>query len=198
MATKTYTCPKCGNQLTVDDQALEAMGNSMICNECQSVLKADGDFLYIPTVDNSFEPVEVDDTPPPFTPDNIIDQSRHPLYDAAVEYIATCNAITLPMLMSYFSISEEDATKLMTELEQNGVVAPFTGGPRKILIPHNEMLTNTTGRTYETDQMQKTIMERTRQAQENGEMPKVRTCSCSLPMLLLTLLLAYLLYHLLT
>ena len=202
MAIKKYTCPKCGTELEYDEEALKAMGNSVVCSECQSVLKADGDFLYIPTDDNSFEPVDADaDTPPPFTADNIVDdadrQEYDPLYDAAVEYIATCNAVSLPMLMSYFHITQEEATALMAKLEANGVVGPFTGGPRKILIPHSDALTNNMGRTYETDQMQKTLMERMRQAQESGEMPKVRSCSCSLPGLLLFFLIAFLLYQLL-
>lgn len=206
MAIKKYTCPKCGTELEYDEEALKAMGHSVVCPECQSVLKADGDFLYIPTEDLKFEPVDPDaDTPPPFTADHIVDTADHgkadsepsdPLYEAALEYIASCNAISLPMLMNYFHISEEEAAALMAKLEANGVVAPFTGGPRKILIPHNESLTNNMGRTYETDQMQKTLMERMRQAQANGEMPKVRSCSCSLPGLLLFLLIAFLLYQL--
>ena len=152
MAIKKYTCPKCGTELEYDEEALKAMGHSVVCPECQSVLKADGNFLYIPTEDLKFEPVDPDaDTPPPFTADHIVDTADHgkadnepsdPLYEAALEYIASCNAISLPMLMNYFHISEEEAAALMAKLEANGVVAPFTGGPRKILIPHNESLTN--------------------------------------------------------
>ena len=129
MAIKKFTCPKCGNEISVEEQALAAMGNSVICPECQSVLQADGDFLYVPTAEQSFEPVDQPDgeLPPPFSKENIIDDDEKPtLYDNAVEYISTCDAITVPMLMHYFGIDEKEATELMRELEQRGVVAPFT------------------------------------------------------------------------
>lgn len=199
MATKTYICPKCGHEITIEEEALAAMGQSVICPECQSVLKADGDFLYVPTTDQPFEPVDTPDTPPPFSQENIIGSgggaslADPTLYDKALEYIATCNAITVPMLMHYFSIDEKEATELMDELESNGVVAPFTGGPREILIPHNRGLPFGTKRTYEADQMQKKLLEK----MQNGEMPKVRSCTCSLPALLLLLLIGYLIYTLL-
>lgn len=198
MAIKKYTCPICGNEISVDDQALTAMGNSIVCSGCQSVLKADGDFLYVPTEAQSFELVDTnDDTPPPFTQENIIDDDKPALYDAAVEFIATCNAITAQRLKSYFGIDDEEATKLMNELEKRGVVGPFTGGPRKILIPHSSALPTGMNRTYETDQIQKNLLEKMRQAQENGEMPKVRSCTCSLPSLLFLILLGYLIYTIL-
>lgn len=197
MAIKKYTCPKCGHEITIEEEALAAMGHSVICPECQSVLKADGDFLYVPTNDQPFEPV---DTPPPFSQENIIGGvNEHPsladpsLYDKALEYISTCNAISVPMLMHYFSIDEKEATNLMDELESHGVVAPFTGGPREILIPHNTGLPFGVKRTYEQDQMQKKLLEK----MQNGEMPKVRSCTCSLPALLLLLLIGFLIYTLL-
>lgn len=198
MAIKKYICPKCGNEISVDEQALTAMGNSIVCASCQSVLKADGDFLYIPTEEQSFELVDTnDDTPPPFSQENIIDDDKPALYDAAVEYIATCNAISVPMLMRYFQIDDQEASQLMNELEQRGVVGPFTGGPRKILISHSEGLPSGMNRTYETDLIQKNLLEKMRQAQKNGEMPKVRSCTCSLPSLLFLILLGYLIYTLL-
>ncbi|MDO4511705.1 MAG: DNA translocase FtsK [Bacteroidales bacterium] len=199
MANKTYTCPICGDEITIDEEALAAMGHSIVCSGCQSVLRADGDFLYVPTEEESFELVDSDaDTPPPFSAENIIDDDDQPaLYDHAVEYIATCNAISVPMLMHYFGIDEQEASELMRELEQRGVVGPFTGGPRQILIPHNEGLPTGGRRTFEVDQMQKQLLERMRQAQENGEMPKVRSCTCSLPGLLMLILLGYLIYTLL-
>lgn len=197
MAIKKYTCPKCDHEITIEEEALAAMGHSVICPECQSVLKADGDFLYVPTNDQPFEPV---DTPPPFSQENIIGETNeHPsladpsLYDKALEYIGTCNAISVPMLMHYFSIDEKEATNLMDELESHGVVAPFTGGPREILIPHNTGLPLGVKRTYEQDQMQKKLLEK----MQNGEMPKVRSCTCSLPALLLLLLIGFLIYTLL-
>lgn len=200
MAIKKFTCPKCGNEISVEEQALAAMGNSVICPECQSVLQADGDFLYVPTAEQSFEPVDQPDgeLPPPFSEENIIDDDeKPPLYDNAVEYISTCDAITVPMLMHYFGIDEKEATELMRELEQRGVVAPFTGGPREILIPHSSDLPRGAKRTFETDQMQKKLLERMRQAQANGELPKMRSCTCSIPSLLLFIFIAYLLYTLL-
>ena len=48
MATKTYLCPKCGNHIELDDQALKAMGDSVVCANCQSVLKIEGDYAYVP------------------------------------------------------------------------------------------------------------------------------------------------------
>ena len=45
MAIKKYTCPKCGTELEYDEEALKAMGHSVVCPECQSVLKADGDLV---------------------------------------------------------------------------------------------------------------------------------------------------------
>ncbi len=204
MAIKKYTCPKCGHEISIDEQALAAMGNSIVCPECQSVLKADGDFLYIPTENQTFESIEPADgeTPPPFSKENIIDaDGEHTeastLYDKAVEYLSTCNAISIPMLMHYFSIDEKEATELMRELEQRGVVGPFTGGPREILIPHSTGLPSGVKRTFETDQLLKKQLERLRQAQQNGEMPKMRSCTCSLPMLMLLILLGYLIYTLL-
>ncbi len=202
MAIKKYTCPKCGHEISIDVQALTAMGNSIVCPECQSVLKADGDFLYIPTENQTFEPVEPaaeGETPPPFSKENIIgeDSASATLYDKAVEYISTCNAISIPMLMRYFSIEEKEATELMRELEQRGVVGPFTGGPREILIPHNTGLPSGVKRTFETDQLLKKQLERLRQAQQNGDMPKMRSCTCSLPSFLLLVLLAWLIYSML-
>ena len=80
MAIKKFTCPKCGNEISVEEQALAAMGNSVICPECQSVLQADGDFLYVPTAEQSFEPVDQPDgeLPPPFSEENIIDDDEKP------------------------------------------------------------------------------------------------------------------------
>ena len=76
-------------------------------------------------------------------------------------------------------------------------MAPFTGGPREILIPHSSDLPRGAKRTFETDQMQKKLLERMRQAQANGELPKMRSCTCSIPSLLLFIFIAYLLYTLL-
>ena len=225
MANKTFTCPKCGNEINIDEEALKAMGNVIVCGECQTTLQADGDYLYVPvepketavavssqengnieTVSSqnsdTFElvdEVENTETPPPFHPTDIEDEDDTTrLYDAALEYLATCNAITIPMLVRYFDITQPEATALMEELEKRGVVGPFTGGPREILIPHNEGISyQGTHRTYETDQMRKELLDQMRQAQENGEGPNVRSCSCSLPSLFIFILLGILLYHLL-
>lgn len=221
MPTKKYTCPKCGNEIEMDDDALRAVGYSIICPECQTILKIEGDYAYVPTAEETFETKPVDEStimaengpqvqsvepeivelPPEFHPIEQEDpyQYKSERFRAAVEYIKTCNAITIPMLKSYFEISDQEAIELMRDLEQEGVVGPFTGAPRKILIPHESNLVYGTRRTYAQDQAMKGLMDQMKQAAENGEGPKVHSCGCSIRSLIfwivLGLVLSYILNH---
>lgn len=74
MATiKKYTCPKCGHAIEVDTGALQAMGGSVVCPECQTVLTIDGDYAYVPLPHSDVAPAgpQVEgqqETLPPFTP----------------------------------------------------------------------------------------------------------------------------------
>lgn len=80
-------------------------------------------------------PPPISNTPPPLNLD--------PLFDAAVEYIKTCNAITPLMLQNYFNIDAQRAQTLINQLEQQGIIGPFNNfKPRTILIPHNNGLPN--------------------------------------------------------
>jgi len=122
-----------------------------------------------------------------------------PLYLAAVNYIKTCNAITLPMLQRYFNISPERAETLMKQLEDNGVVAPFDGlHPRKILIEHNTGLPGVFSHKQQYNPEEQQSQQSTDNPDGNQQLPNTRSCSCSLPgcgFMLFLLLLIYLLAH---
>ena len=187
----------------LEESAIEAMGNTTICPECQSVLTIDGDYAYIPLPG---QPIDTQETPPPFHPDEatepyypsiaeVTGATHDPLYNDAIDYVRTCNAISVPMLARYFNIPIERATHLMHDLEKDGIVGPYNnGGPREILIDHNANLPSGHRRTYEQDQEMKDMIEQYKQA-HNGEEPKVRTVSCSCTMLIFTLLLLMLLSY---
>ncbi len=192
MATKTYLCPKCGNHIELDDQALKAMGDSVVCANCQSVLKIEGDYAYVPLPqEHETAPAE---TPPPFHGDSTSEQparvpsvaeitgaEHDPLYDDVIDYLHTCNAISAPMLARYFNITIERASHIIQDLEKNGIIGPYNGGgPREILIDHDGNLPIGTRRNYQEDQEMRAMIEKIKE-ENGGEMPKVRTfgCSCS-------------------
>lgn len=131
-----YNCPKCGKSLDYSVDQLTQAQYHVTCPQCGSALEIVGDYAYMPLEDGSLN--LADDTPPATDePQPGLD----PLYQHAVDYIITCNAITPTMLASYFDIPIERAHILMQQLEDNGVVAPAQGGaPRTILIPHNTNL----------------------------------------------------------
>ncbi len=191
MATKQYICPKCGNQFDHDP---DAQGTSAVCPHCATALDVVGDFAYVPVGgEHMQQPPE--ETPPPFEPEQIPGTATDPLLPQARKYLATCNAITVPMLMHYFSIDAERATQLMQALEQTGAVAPSPGGaPHTILIPHSNDLPFMLNRTLETDQMMENLQQ---QLNQQGGGPKVRTIGCNCGPILLILLLAWLAYNLL-
>lgn len=137
-------CPKCGHITTQSEEELAKLNNIITCPQCMSMLKIVDGIAYIPnekaTADELRHP---DPEPPQFKGDLYYETHGHqnegldPLYNAAVAYIRTCNAISLPMLQRYFNIPPERAEQIMQQLENNGVVSPYDGlHPRKILIDH--------------------------------------------------------------
>lgn len=43
-----YRCPKCGKEIEISEQELKNLHNSIVCPQCLSTLKIDGDYAYIP------------------------------------------------------------------------------------------------------------------------------------------------------
>ena len=131
-----YTCPKCGKPLEYSIEELAAAQYKVACGQCGSTLEIVGDYAYMAMSDGSLHLADDDPEQPA---DDCF--ARDPLYDAAVDYVITCNAITPVMLAHYFDIPIERAQEIMRQLEENGVVGPENGGaPRTILIPHNTNL----------------------------------------------------------
>ena len=206
-----FKCPKCGQEIELRQELLEATGYQAVCPQCASPLKIEGEFAYIPLAEQPIddvdadelqqaqpvEAVEIDDdeTPPPFHGDA---KNKHPLFDDAVAYIKTCSAISVPRLKDYFGISLEEAAKLMQELEDNGIVGPYQGGaPRQILIEHNTGLPSAfeTRRTYEKDKEMDFFKREFERLQQGGS-PQVRTYGCSCFSVLLIAMAVYLLFQL--
>ena len=201
-------CPKCGFVTNQTDEELAKLNNTITCPNCMSVLKVVEGIAYIPTDKAPLEQLELQ--PPQFKGEQYYEQQTvqeglDPLYSAAVDFVKTCNALTLPMLQRYFDITPERAEQLMQQLEDNKIVAPFDGmHPRKILIEHDTRVTSNywnRGRRYENE---KPLFDQIKQAQNQADpnqstQPKVRGCTCSLPslglilfILLLTILLVQL------
>ena len=206
-----FKCPKCGQEIELSQELLEATGYQAVCPQCASPLKIEGEFAYIPLAEQPIddvdadelqqaqpvEAVEIDDdeTPPPFHGNA---KNKHPLFDDAVAYIKTCSAISVPRLKDYFGISLEEAAKLMQELEDNGIVGPYQGGaPRQILIEHNTGLPSAfeTRRTYEKDKEMDFFKREFERLQQGGS-PQVRTYGCSCFSVLLIAMAVYLLFQL--
>ena len=201
-------CPKCGFVTNQTDEELAKLNNTITCPNCMSVLKVVEGIAYIPTDKAPLDQLEPQ--PPQFKGEQYYEQQQEPqqgqdpLYGAAVDFVKTCNAITLPMLQRYFDIPPERAEQLMQQLEDNKIVAPFDGiHPRKILINHDSRFTSSywnRGRRYENE---KQFFDQIRNA-ENQSGPnqdlqsKVRGCTCSLPglgILIFVLLLISVLIH---
>lgn len=199
-------CPKCGHISQQSDEELAKLNNTITCPSCMSVLKIVDGIAYIPT-----DKAPLDELAPQQPPQFKGEQYYHeqemlqhldPLYSAAVDFVKTCDAITLPMLQRYFDITPERAETLMQQLEDNKVVAPFDGiHPRKILIEHDSRITSNywnRGRRYNTE---KQLMEQLEQAhnQDPESTPHYRSCTFSLPgcgFVIFILLLTYLLIQL--
>lgn len=148
-----YTCPRCNCTIEIEPHELVAAGYETMCPKCDAKLKIVGNYAYMPTEQTPIGP-------PPFEK---YEEPRHvpptgtatldPLYDDAVRYVATCNAIHVGMLASYFNIEPERAMTLMNQLESQGIVGPYVPGrPRRILIPHNSSLPGPLQRTQEMDE----------------------------------------------
>ena len=198
-------CPKCGHVTTLTEQELTKVNYIITCPSCMSMLKIVDGIAYIPTDKAPLEQLEI--KPPEFKGEQYYEHEQlleglDPLYSAAVDYVSTCDALTLPMLQRYFDITPERAETLMQQLEDNKVVAPFDGlHPRKILIPHDNRLTSNywnRGRRYDTE---KAMLDQLEQAQKQdpNQAPRTRGCTVSLPgcgVIIFILLLTYLLIQL--
>lgn len=205
-------CPKCGFITNQTDEELAKLNHTITCPSCMSVLKVVEGIAYIPTDKAPLEQLEI--KPPQFKGEQYYENQQmleglDPLYSAAVDYVRTCDALTLPMLQRYFDITPERAETLMQQLEDNKIVAPFDGmHPRKILIEHKgpydryffEDYNWPWSRRYEKEKQIKEQMEQA--AKQSGSdkdiQPKMRGCTCSLPSLgiiIFVLLLVYLLIH---
>ena len=137
-------CPKCGLICNQTEEELTKLNHIITCPKCMSSLKIVNGVAYIPTDKAPIEELKpFEEQPPKFKGTEYYQTHANlgnldPLYSSAVEYIKTCNMITLPMLQRYFDITPERAELLMQQLEDNKVVSPFDGvHPRKILINHN-------------------------------------------------------------
>ncbi|MBR1934453.1 MAG: hypothetical protein IJ835_00185 [Muribaculaceae bacterium] len=191
-----FTCPKCGRAIEMSEHALYMAGNRVVCTGCASRLVVDGGYAYIlsdKVTDNDF--TQQSEQSAAQSAPSIADPEVSTLYDDAVRYLGTCNAITLPMLQRYFDIPAERAMKLMTVLEQNGIVGPYNGGaPRRILIPHREDLPFAT-RRRRGDAVDQAIEQMRQDAtnSDNGEPPmRSFSCGCStFSLILFGLLLLY-------
>ena len=201
-------CPKCGFVTTQSEEELAKLSNTIVCPSCMSTLKIVDGIAYIPNEKAPLEELKpYEPQPPEFKGAQYYEthaqfEGMDPLYGAAVDYIRTCNAITLPMLQRYFNIPPERAELIMQQLEDNGAVAPFDGlHPRKILIEHNTGLPGVFSRNQQYDPEAQQAAQR-QSTMANGEdelrLPKTRSCTCSLPgcgAIIFILLIIYLLVH---
>lgn len=197
-------CPKCGFVTKMSDEELAKVNHTITCPRCMSTLKIVDNVAYIPTEKAPLEELKPYQPEPPqfkgeeYYHNQQIAQGLDPLYLAAVDYVKTCDALTLPMLQRYFEIPPERAETLMQQLEDNKVVAPFDGiHPRKILIEHNTNIKSVywqQQRRYSQESQQPDPQQPLAPG-ETGEMPRSRQCSCSLPgcgVIIFVLLLIYL------
>lgn len=171
------TCPKCGHVTEITSHDLASVDYRVVCPKCMSSLKVDGDYAYIPTDANSFEPEPEPVEPEPVSSDapwTAPEGTEDPLLADAIEYVKMCNAISVEMLQRYLDVPYERAADIMDRLEKQGIVGPPTGGPRQILIPHNSSLFGVAPRNREETAMIKDFNERV----ANGEI-KTHTFGCS-------------------
>lgn len=197
---KTYSCPKCGTEIEMDAEVLDACGGMMVCPNCQASLQVSGDYAYVPLEGQDFTAEEAtsdtQQTGQVPTPSTGFD----PLEKDAVEYLKTLNAISVPQLARYFNTTLDRAQLLMQNLEKKGIVGPYNGGaPRTILIDHNPGLPSPFGhsRTLEKDQEQRTILEQIERLskEQNGQAPKVHTFGCNIFSVFMFLLILYLIFR---
>ena len=197
------TCPKCGYVTEMTEGELDAVNHTIVCPQCMSQLKVDDNYAYIPTDNHTFDP-----QPEPAAPEQqpepcddgdgdwvATDGIDDPLLADAIEYIKMCNAISVPMLQRYLQISADRAAQLMKQLEQRGVVGPYTGGPRSILIPHNSVPFGPTPRNREETQMLKEMRQRLDSGEAKTRVFNCSGCSVMLFLLLLILIVAQFCVH---
>lgn len=197
------TCPKCGYVTEISESELSAVNHTIVCPQCMSQLKVDGDYAYIPTDSQTFDPqpelpaAEVEREPCDDGNGGWVaaDGVDDPLMADAIEYIKMCNAISVPMLQRYLQISADRAAQLMKQLEQKGVVGPYTGGPRTILIPHSSDPFAPTPRNRAETQMLRELRQRMASGDAKTRMFNCSGCSIVLFGLLVVLLLAQLCTH---
>ena len=194
-------CPKCGHITTQSEEELEKLNYCITCPQCMSMLKIVDGIAYIPNeIATAEELRHPDPEPPEFKGDFYYETHGHqtegldPLYNAAVAYLRTCNAISLPMLQRYFDITPERAETLMQQLENNGVVSPYDGlHPRKILIDHYQGLP---GHAPVREKYDPKEAEFDENGNPNPQQPiKTRSCTMSLPgCLIYTVIIAFTIY----
>ena len=197
------TCPKCGYVTEISEIELGAVSHTIVCPQCMSQLELDGDYAYIPTDSQTFDPqpeppaAEVEREPCDDGNGGWVaaDGVDDPLMADAIEYIKMCNAISVPMLQRYLQISADRAAQLMKQLEQKGVVGPYTGGPRTILIPHSSDPFAPTPRNRAETQMLRELRQRMASGDAKTRMFNCSGCSIVLFGLLVVLLLAQLCTH---
>ncbi len=194
-------CPKCGHITIQSEEELAKLNNIITCPKCMSTLKIVDGIAYIPNEKTTAEQLRhPDPEPPQFKGDLYYETHGHqtegldPLYNAAVAYLRTCNAISLPMLQRYFNIPPERAEQIMQQLENNGVVSPYDGmHPRKILIDHYQGLPSHAPVREKYDPQNAEF-------DENGnpnpqQHIKTRSCTLSLPgCLIYTVIIAFTIY----
>lgn len=197
-------CPKCGHISNQSEEELAKLNHTITCPHCMSTLKIVDGIAYIP---NDKAPLDQlkhpEPEPPQFKGDLYYETHSHqtegldPLYNAAVAYLRTCNAITLPMLQRYFDIPPKRAEELMQQLENNGVVSPFDGvHPRKILIDHYQGLPS---RAPIQEKYNPQEAEFDENGNPNPQRPiKTRSCVMSLPGCLFTLAIIVFVIYLIT
>lgn len=113
--SRTINCPHCGREVN---------SNAHFCPNCGTSF----DEASSPVIDVEAVPV-----PPPIP-------NGDPLYNEAINFLASCTAITPMMLRDRFHISDERAAELIRQLEAGGIIGPYNnGGPRQILIPHRTL-----------------------------------------------------------
>jgi len=148
-------CPKCGHQ---------AKSNAHFCPNCGA------SFDDAPSTIQDVTAQDVTVMPPPLP-------NTDPLYNEAVQFLKGCVSITPMMLRDRFNISNERAAELIRQLEAGGIIGPYNnGGPRQILIPHNDIYYSGRRRMYDPN----TTPGQTGGFNNipNGSMPRPRRMGC--------------------
>lgn len=177
------TCPKCGKTTEISKEQLAANGNKLRCSSCGSMLTVDDGYAYILPEGQSLDDLKPQQPVEDVKAEEITDETGaqwnmqpgdDPLLRDAIEYVHYCNAITIEMLAAYLQVPPERAATIMQQLEGKGIVGPFTGGPRTILIPHNTDPFSPTPR----NRQELGALKQMRERMSSGNV-KVRSINCS-------------------